>query len=158
MRKQQLHLFNFILITSFFFSGCTENILDNQSISSSGNKITGTVKLNQRENAEGVYVWLEGLNIGQKTDENGEFKIEIPPFILQGYQTGLTGVFNLYYYSANFNLESTKLFFRNGSLASHQDVISENGELLKPQRVLQNLRITDSCRTRVGFFSRVCRS
>ena len=141
MRKRQLHLFDFIILTSFFFSGCTENVLDNQSISLPKNQITGTVKLNQRENAEGIYVWLEGLNIGQKTDESGEFKIEIPPFILQEYQAGLTGVFNLYYYYANFNLESTKLFFRNGSLISHQGVISENGELLKPQVVLQNLRI-----------------
>jgi len=141
MRKRQLHLFNLILLASFFFSACTENVFDTQSISLPKNQITGTVKLNQRENAEGIYVWLEGLNIGQKTDENGEFKIEIPPFLLQVDQTRLTGVFNLYYYSANFNLESTKLFFRNGSLASHQDVISENGELLKPQRVLQNLRI-----------------
>ncbi len=127
MRKRQLHLFNLLVVTSFFFSGCTENVLDNQSISSPKNQITGTVKLNQRENAEGIYVWLEGLNIGQKTDENGEFKIEISPFTLEEDQTGLTGVFNLYYYYANFNLESTKLFFRNGSLASHQDVINETG-------------------------------
>ena len=141
MRKRQLHLFNLVLLTSFFFSGCTENVLDSQSISSHKNQITGTVKLNQRENAEGIYVWLEGLNIGQKTDENGKFKIEIPPFILQEYQTGLTGIFNLYYYSANFNLESTKLSFRNGSLASQQDVITDNGKLIKPQVVLQNLRI-----------------
>jgi len=141
MRKQQLNLFNLILATSFFFSGCTENVLDNQSILLPKNQITGTVKLNQRENAEGIYVWLEGLNIGQKTDENGEFKIEIPSFRLQEDQAGLTGVFNLYYYSANFNLESTKLVFRNGSLASQQDVINDNGELLKPQVVLQNLKI-----------------
>ena len=141
MRKRQLHLFNLILVTFFFFSGCTENVLDNQSISSPKNQISGTVKLNQRENAEGIYVWLEGLNIGQMTDENGEFKLEIPQFLLQEYQSRLTGVFNLYYYSANFNLESTQLFFRNGSLASHQDVISGDGELRKPQVVLQNLRI-----------------
>ncbi len=141
MRKRQLHLFNLVLLTSFFFSGCTENGLDNQSILLPKNQITGTVKLNARKNAEGIYVWLEGLNIGQKTDENGEFKIEIPPFRLQEDRAGLTGVFNLYYYSANFNLESTKLFFRNGSLASRQDLISENGELLKPQVLLQNLRI-----------------
>jgi len=121
MRKRQLNLFNLILVTSFFFSGCTENVLDNQSISAPKNQITGTVKLNQREKAEGIYVWLEGLNIGQRTDKNGEFKIEIPPFRLQEDQAGLTGVFNLYYYSANFNLESIKLVFRNGSLASQQD-------------------------------------
>ena len=141
MRKRQLNLFNLILVTSFFFSGCTENILDSQPILASKNQITGTVKLNARKNAEGIYVWLEGLNIGQKTDENGKFKIEIPPFRLQEDQAGLTGVFNLYYYSANFNLESTKLVFRNGSLASQQDVINDNGELLKPQVVLQNLKI-----------------
>jgi len=143
MRKLQLNLFYLylIIITSFLFSGCTENVLDNQPISSSKNQITGTVKLNPSKNAAGIYVWLEGLNIGQKTDENGEFTIEIPPFRLQEDQAGLTGVFNLYYYSANFNLESTKLFFRNGSLASQQDVISDNGELLRPQVVLQNLRI-----------------
>ena len=141
MRKRQLNLFYLILIASFFLSGCTENVLDNQSISSSRNQITGTVKLNARKNAEGIYVWLEGLNIGQKTNENGEFKIEIPPFRLQEDRAGLTGVFNLYYYSANFNLESTKLFFRDGSLASQQDVINDNGELLKPQVVLQNLKI-----------------
>ena len=88
MRKRQLHLFNLILLASFFFSACTENVLDNQSISLPKNQITGTVKLNQRENAEGIYVWLEGLNIGQKTDENGEFKIEIPPFLLQVDQPG----------------------------------------------------------------------
>ena len=141
MRKRQLILFYLLIITSFFFSGCTENILDSQPILASKNQITGTVKLNARQNAEGIYVWLEGLNIGQKTDENGKFKIEIPPFRLQEDQAGLTGVFNLYYYSANFNLESTKLVFRNGSLASQQDVINDNGELLKPQVVLQNLKI-----------------
>ena len=141
MRKRQLILFYLLIITSFFFSGCTENILDSQPILASKNQITGTVKLNARKNAEGIYVWLEGLNIGQKTDENGKFKIEIPPFRLQEDQAGLTGVFNLYYYSANFNLESTKLVFRNGSLASQQDVINDNGELLKPQVVLQNLKI-----------------
>ena len=53
----------------------------------------------------------------------------------------MTGVFNLYYYSANFNLESTKLFFRNGLLVSQQDVINESGELIRPQVVLQKLRI-----------------
>jgi len=140
MRKLQMNFF--IIVLSFFFcSGCTENVLDNQFIALSQDQITGTVELNNGQNVEGIYVWLEGLNIGQKTDVNGEFKIEIPPFTLQEDQSGLTGVFNLYYYSVNFNLESTKLFFKNGSLASQRDVTNQSGDLLKPQVVLQNLKI-----------------
>jgi len=141
MRKRHQFWFCLIAITSCFLSGCTGNILDHQSISPPPDQITGTVELSNGQNVEGIYVWLEGLNIGQRTNENGEFNIEIPSFALQEDRGGLTGIFNLYYYSANFNLESTELVFSNGSLASRGVETRRNGDLLPPQVVLQNLRI-----------------
>ena len=136
----------FLLLSTFIFFACTGNPFSDDEISPGNRQISGKVEVSGNQNPEGVYVWLEGFNIGTRTDEQGCFQLTLPmPASQGGSAEGVAGAFNLYYYVANFNLESTRVLTRNGSFVYSQGDINSKGELNNPKFLFQNLQI----RTRV---------
>ena len=109
--------------------GCTHNPFDSsEKVSPKGNKITGQVELSDRVSPDGVYIWLEKLNIGTWTDADGKFELIIPPPISQ-HGGGVSGDLTLYFYVANYELETALVAFFNGKvLYSHGDV-NDRGEI-----------------------------
>ncbi|RMF68221.1 MAG: hypothetical protein D6743_03700 [Calditrichaeota bacterium] len=121
-------------------SSCTDSPLGGD-IQPRNLQVGGTVVLSDSFRAEGVYVWLQDLNLSTRTDEKGHFVITLPPPAAQGQPEGLTGVFNLYYYLANYSLGLTKLTVRNGEFVYGVGDIDKNGELAMPKKLEKILDI-----------------
>lgn len=132
------------MICVTFLYGCAKNPFGGNEISLENRQIRGKVRLSNNMKPKGVYVWLEGFNIGTRTDEQGNFQITLPQPESQGNPRGVTGAFNIYYFVANFNLDSTRVFTQNGFFVYDQGEINSNGELNNPKFLFQNLSITTS--------------
>ena len=108
---------------------CTHNPFgsDNEIIRKT-DQITGKVDLTNYNSPQKVFVWLEGFDIGTWTDENGHFKIRIPPSRIQP-AGGLSGIFNLYFYVSNYKLELVPILINKGELQLSHGNIDNNGKL-----------------------------
>ncbi|MFQ5823218.1 MAG: hypothetical protein ACE5JB_04105 [bacterium] len=130
-----------IVIGLSVLSGCTSNPFGDDEISGGDRRISGVVQVSQELNPlEGVYVWLESFNIGTKTDEQGNFRIELPPPSSQS-TGGVSGVFNLYFYIANFNLVIKPVAVKDGLFVYSQGGLNQDGEFHSPIFLTQALRI-----------------
>ena len=123
---------NLVLICSFILSSlisCTENpFSDPPEVGST--QIRGQVLLNNDTDNSGVYVWLEQIGVSAFTNTDGEFLISIPPPASQGGGGGIDGDLFMYFYLANYELDSVKVAFLNGvPLASVGD-LNEEGNLV----------------------------
>jgi len=140
----QIHTVKVVIILLgvflFFLNECTKNPFDaSEKVSPKGNKILGRVELSDRISPDGVYIWLEKLNIGTRTDKDGKFDLIIPPPVSQ-HGGGISGDLNLYFYVANYELETAQVAFFNGKvLYSHGD-INKDGEL---KRTINLTKILD---------------
>ena len=138
---------------TLFTIGCTSNPFGSSEISRTSSTITGTVSLGNNLASKGAYVWLDGLSVGTRTDENGRFSLALPPPSAQGNSNGTTGTFNLYYYVANFSLNKTELATRNGFFILPNQEFDEKGELHKTKSLFQFLTISTEiqpCSLQVG--------
>jgi hypothetical protein len=133
--------------------GCTSNPFGENEISLTNRQIRGKVELSNNMSAEGVYVWLEGFDIGTRTDAEGNFQITLPVPASQSNPEGVTGAFNIYYFVANFNLTSTQVFTQNGLFVYSKGEINSNGELANPKFLIQNLQIKTKVQPRSITFS-----
>lgn len=125
----------------FLIMSCTKNPFGSDEITSGNREISGKVALSDGFNAEGVYIWLEGFDIGVRSDANGEFRVVLPPAAAQGTPSGVTGSFNLYFYLANYGLKSTTVVTRSGEFIFSQGEINKDGELNQPKKLEKFLNI-----------------
>src|SRR3990172_2363437 len=117
-------------------AACTQNPIGEDEVAAPASVIQGSVTFDRTNDApHDVLVWLEGFDLFTRTDSNGSFNFMIPPPIAQSSMKGVTGAFNIYYYMANFGLESSRVFTQNGNLVNSSGSLnSANGEL--QQKVL----------------------
>lgn len=108
---------------------CSENGLFDQKISSDQhNLIRGRVQLSGEENQDSIYVWLDGLNLTTYTDSSGDFMLELPPSELQP-GGGLSGVFKLYYFLANYKIQHSVLYLIDGKIERNKGDIDNEGSI-----------------------------
>ena len=138
--KQGVFLIISACVLLFISFGCVSNPFGDDEISGGNRKLSGRVQLSDQLKPQGVYVWLEGLNIGTRTDENGGFEIIFPPPASQS-SGGVSGVFNLLFYMANFNLVSKPVSINNGLFVYAQGEINKSGEFVSPIFLFQSLSI-----------------
>jgi hypothetical protein len=119
--------------------GCTENPFSNDKVSGGSRQVSGTVRLGDGQSAEGVYIWLDGFNLGSRADGSGRFQLTLPPRSSQGGD--INGVFNLYFYAANYRLAASEVVVRNGEFAYDQGDVNKNGELARVPVLAKFLRI-----------------
>jgi len=119
----------FILMSLAMFFGCTENPFYEDVIKSAdGLTVAGHVNLSDNTSPDGIYVWMEELNVGTFTDENGDFLLSLPsPSAQPG--GGLSGEFNLYYYMGNYKLETQQLLFVRGNIKYGEAKVDEQGTM-----------------------------
>jgi len=129
-------------LSTLIFWGCTSSPMGDDEISLGARQLSGSVVLDDRKSSEGVYVWLDGFNLGDYTDAEGKFQVTLPPVSSQGTPGGVTGVFKLYAYIANYNLASTQMRTLNGVFLFGQDNITDRGELNAPLRLENFLRVS----------------
>lgn len=121
---------------------CIENPFGGDDDISGGTRtLRGKVALNNGAASEGVYVWLESFNQGTYVNAQGEFNLTLPP---PGSQSngGASGVYQLYFFVANYLLKSSSIVTRNGAFVYGQGEVSKSGELNSAKSLERFLRIS----------------
>lgn len=111
------------------FVGCTSNPVGDDTISAGKRQVTGKATLDTGDDQSGVYVWLEGFDIGTQTDPQGNFKLTLPPPSSQTSEGGVDGAFRLFYYVANYSLTSANVVVKNGEFVFSSGDINKDGEI-----------------------------
>lgn len=141
-------LFCVVLVSQF---ACTSSPLGDNGISSGRRKMRGEILISEPRNLDGVFVWLEEFNIGTRTDENGEFSIVLPPPSTQSESGGVTGLFTLYFYIANYYLRTAEVFINNGEFLYGKADLDPDGELLNARVLTEFLLIKTTLSPSVTF-------
>jgi len=93
-------------------------------------KVTGTVLMENEIDHSDIFVWIEGFDIGTKTDSKGDFKLTLTnPELLSGGALAWNGVFKIYYYVANFKYVVSEVLIKNGEFVFDRYDLTEKGEL-----------------------------
>ena len=130
---------NFI-ISFFVLISCSENpFFKNENVSN--NSISGKVELSDQLSPDSIFVWFRVLNIGTRTDENGDFRLEIPSPNLQPGK-GLDGLYAVHFYAANYVLDSLEIAMSNGSIQISSTEVNDKGELKKHVKLQKLVDIT----------------
>jgi len=101
-------------------------------------EIRGRLKLDGTNNYEGIYVWLETINISTFTDSTGLFRITLPSITAKGSLVGMNGVFQLYFYVANYKISSATAVMLDGEFQYSTGDFDSNGEIIG-RRTLRKL-------------------
>lgn len=117
-----------LVIAAFLYWVNCDNIFSSDEIGVDTRTITGTVKLSQESDVSNIYVYLDNLNLGVFTDVNGNFNLTLPPD-LSAAGGAVSGVFNLYFYLATFNISSVKVAIQNGLFIFDQENLDKNGRV-----------------------------
>jgi hypothetical protein len=123
------------------FNGCISNPFGGDKISSEKRTITGTVRLADQADAKDIYVWLNGFNISTSTNEQGGFEINLPPKSSQSANGAISGIFTLYFYMANYHLDSAQVVVQDGAFAYSRGDINKDGKLSAPRSLRRFLKI-----------------
>ena len=130
MRHRFQRYYFFIISLLFIMTfGCTSNPFSNKDQRISSRNIGGRVYLKDGAKPQGIFVWLETFDVGTRTGENGNFNLTLPSSISEGGTTGGDGIFYLYFYVANYRLDSAQVVIINGEVARSEGDINDNGEL-----------------------------
>lgn len=127
-----------------WFSGCTWNPFGKDEISGGHRQISGTVQLHDGSSPEGAYVWFEGFNIGEYTDGTGRFKLVLPAESSHGASGGVSGIYSIYFYLANYQLDSALVVVQEGEFVYSRGDINKEGKLYVPKVMRRFLRIHTS--------------
>ncbi|MGH7596505.1 MAG: hypothetical protein ACREOI_09135 [bacterium] len=143
MQKMKLFLPPLLLgIYLLLFFGCTKSPFSEDKTGLGTRQIRGTVALADGASPGGVYVWLPGGEVGAYTEASGKFQLTLPSPSDQGTPGGLNGVFTVYFYLANYHLDSAKVFMRDGVFVYEKGDVNKNGELNATRRMQRLLQIS----------------
>lgn len=127
--KQVILLLPVLLILS-----CTSNPAGGDSISQGRRSMSGKVILNENSSSnsslENIFVWMEEFDISTRTDAAGEFSLTLPPPGSQNNSGGVSGVFQIYFYLANYSLETAEVLIRDGEFMYGRADLDNSGSLV----------------------------
>ena len=142
---KRLNSIFFIIIAIVVCNSCTYNPIF-PAKKTKQTEITGVVQFNDGLVPEKTFVWLEGLNLCDYTDEDGEFKLTLSPAESQGLDGGISGEFRIYFYHPNYLIESKKVILVDGKISKEQQEIDNDGnfrnEILLEKIFSYNVSIT----------------
>jgi hypothetical protein len=131
-----------LLVIAVSTFSCTSNPFGGNEVSAKKRTIKGKIILtDNNDSLQDVYVWLEGFDIATRTNASGEFQLTLPPPSAQGSGSGADGVYKLYYYIANYELEFSELGVRNGEFLFGVGEVNSAGELSSPKSLTKVLDI-----------------
>jgi len=133
----------FVATISVVYLSCTDNpFFEDTDFLSDKLVIKGTVELDQSEDASGVYVWLEGLNVSTYTNSEGKFELHLAsPSALPGGATAWNGQYTLYYYLMNYSPDTSAILIRNGKVEFGKLGVDNTGHISKTIKLNQILGI-----------------
>lgn len=140
--SHKVRVFGLAMLMCLWWGACTDSPFDSD-IRPVSRFIRGEVQLDDPKDARaGVYVWLRGINLSARTDSLGKFEITIPNTLVGPGNAKVNGVFPLYFYVANYNLDSLATVVRDGLFEYGHAGIDANGNLQEPIRLFKILTIT----------------
>ncbi len=123
------------------FIGCTSSPFGADEIAPDHRSIQGFAKLQDTRHYQGIYVWLEGLNQGTRTNENGGFKITLPPEAQLPGVNSLDGTYKLYFFVANYKTATAQVAIRKGEFLYGEQDLDDKGFLRRPVTLVKILDI-----------------
>ncbi|HJM09940.1 MAG TPA: hypothetical protein QGF40_00980 [Candidatus Marinimicrobia bacterium] len=139
--------YTLLVITVLTFYTCTKNPFHNNGSVSDHYSIKGSVELDDGENPESLYVWLEIINIGTWTDTTGQFSLSLPP--TGSSEGGQNGQFSLYAYAENYQHASTMVTVLDGQFVPGEDGLDDKGNLRTPLTLDKRLQISTAVKPSV---------
>jgi len=130
-----------LVLLSGYFRACTSNPFFKENYYEL-EKISGQVILNDGVRPDSILVWCDGLELLTYTDRDGKFSLTIPPPEMQEGQSGLNGSFGLYFYLANYAIDSRPIRLTEGHLEKAQQFIDNDGWLRAPVTLIKLLDIS----------------
>lgn len=141
-RKTSCVLLSLVAAAFNLIYGCISNPFGDDKISEEKRKISGVARLADQSNAKGIMVWMAGFNISTLTDESGGFEMTLPPKASQGSTGGLSGIFNMYFFVANYLLDSAQVVVQNGAFLYGRGDVNKDGKLSAPRSLRRFLRLS----------------
>lgn len=128
--KKHLNIIGTFLVIGVFLA-CTSNPFFKDNYYNL-EKIRGRIILSDGFTPDSVFIWLDGLDLHTFSDVNGDFSLIIPPPEMQEGQAGLNGIYPLYFYCANYGIDSIPVTLTEGYLEKSQKNIDNDGQLRNP--------------------------
>jgi hypothetical protein len=120
---------------------CTSNPFGDEEIKRPNYKtISGHLDLNDNATPDDIYVWLGGTALGTRTDRNGDFQLTLPPSGNAG-SVNSSGIFNLYFYVANYKLSSATVVTHNDEFLFGQGDLDARGHVFGTRHLAKLLHI-----------------
>jgi hypothetical protein len=101
--------------------------------------MVGTVRLADQSSPKDILVWMSGFKISTFTNENGEFTLNLPS---QGGNGKVSGVFAVYFYMANYVLDSAQVVVQNGEFLYARGDLNKDGRLVSTKSLRRFLEIS----------------
>lgn len=122
---------------------CTESPFGEDINAPRSSMLTGTVTLSNQEDPSGVYIWLEGSDIKAFSDGSGSFQLELPPS-LSATSGAQNGIYNLYFYVANYQISSSSVVIQDGQFLGSRGDLNGSAELVGTKSMVKLLNIETS--------------
>ncbi|MFZ1731481.1 MAG: hypothetical protein WBQ23_10625 [Bacteroidota bacterium] len=123
-----LCLFSVLLIAA----ACTDNPFESDpTIASTKRRIHGVVRLSDRQDHSGAYIWMEGFNLGTVSHSDGNFSLTLPLPEAQTTPGGNEGVFRVYAFLGNYRMQTVKTAVHNGSFVFPSTDVDVTGNMIE---------------------------
>ncbi|MBT3478191.1 MAG: hypothetical protein HN915_03045 [Candidatus Marinimicrobia bacterium] len=91
--------------------------------------ISGKVLLDKSNFHDGIFIWLEGTDIKSRTDNEGNFTLNLPAGSSPNSGGIGDGIYSLYFFIGNYALNKVEIEFVNGKVVPDIQIISSKGVL-----------------------------
>ena len=132
------------LQTILLAASCTHNPFFNEQDIADQTRVEGRVRLINETEHDQIVVWFEPFDMLTRTGSNGEFSLQFPPPVRQ-MGKGLNGAYPIYFYMADYDLDSTVIHFQNGSVLWGEGPVDDSG------RLTQDITLSKRINLSIGF-------
>ena len=107
-----------------------ENPLTDDEIIGENRTLSGAIQVSGVEDLSGVYIYLDVVNVGVFSDANGEFVLTLPPKSAMNVSGDVSGEYDLYIYSINYELVIKKVILKNSVILYGEADVDKKGKVL----------------------------
>ncbi len=117
---------------------CTDNPFEQDITEVENNRsIAGAVRLLDQQQHDGVYLWMNGFNLGSSSRSDGNFSLTLPPPAQQGEAGGISGGFTLYSFLGNYKLARASVAVRDGVFLFPSEDVDDGGRFYETMTMPQ---------------------
>ncbi|MCG3121539.1 MAG: hypothetical protein ALAOOOJD_04673 [bacterium] len=157
MKKEEKFPWFLLAANLIYFCGCTSNPFGGDKISAGKLTMSGTVRLADQADAKDIWIWMNGFNLSTVTKANGEFTLSLPPKSAQS-GGGISGIYTVYFYMANYLLDSAQVVVQNGEFVYARGDLTRDGRLAATKslrRFLEMSTVVSPATVRQNFIFRI---